>query len=484
MADNTYDEVAEPCDEYKLMSPFWDMCDTLYAGTAAMREAGTKYLPKFEATNQNDYSALLKRTVLLNMYHKAIQSIVGRAFKKPIMLQDDVPAGFATWAENIDREGRSLNVFGKALLKSALKHGMTHFMVDFPMTQAKTLAEQKQAGDRPYWVHMPAKEIIGWQHEVVNGEKRLTQVRRWHKSKKASGAYGVKEVELITVYGINSFQVFEKVEGEKGGKERWVLAMDENGKPMEGATGVNYIPMVTYYTNRTGFMEAMPPLLDLAHKNIEHWQSSSDQRNILTFSRIPVLYLFGLGDEDKPIKWGPAMSLRSANENAKAGFIEVSGAAIGAGKEDLETLKEEMAFLSLDPMLRQTGNTTATARALDESGTMSQLDGWMVEFKDSIEMGLQFTADRMGEKSGGSVSVNDKFSVTTDGESNAKVINECYVAGLIPKEVAQEALRRCGLAALSETLEEYDNEDLKAIFEAEQRSNPAFAGLAAGLRIP
>jgi len=35
-------------------------------------------------------------------------------------------------------------------------------------------------------------------------------------------------------------------------------------------------------------MQAKPPLLDLAWLNVEHWQSASDQSNILHVARVPI----------------------------------------------------------------------------------------------------------------------------------------------------------------------------------------------------
>jgi hypothetical protein len=41
------------------------------------------------------------------------------------------------------------------------------------------------------------------------------------------------------------------------------------------------ITLVTLYTKRTGFMCGSPPLLNMALLNIKHWQSQSEQDNIL-----------------------------------------------------------------------------------------------------------------------------------------------------------------------------------------------------------
>jgi hypothetical protein len=54
------------------------------------------------------------------------------------------------------------------------------------------------------------------------------------------------------------------------------------------------ITLVTLYTKRTGFMCGSPPLLNMALLNIKHWQSQSEQDNILHVARVPILTVFGL----------------------------------------------------------------------------------------------------------------------------------------------------------------------------------------------
>jgi hypothetical protein len=45
---------------------------------------------------------------------------------------------------------------------------------------------------------------------------------------------------------------------------------------------------------RCAFGDGEPPLLDLAYLNVKHWQSQSDQDNILHIARVPILALIGV----------------------------------------------------------------------------------------------------------------------------------------------------------------------------------------------
>lgn len=487
MPENNFDKVAEASEEYLQMLQDWEMIDAVYGGTRKMREAGERFLPRFEAESVKDYNARLSQTVLFNQFKKACESIVGKVFKKPIVLQTDVPQEIIDWADNIDREGKSLNSFAQQFFLDAVKYGISHFMVDAPRTQAMTREEQRRRGERPYWVNIPAKEIIGWQDDIVNGHRILTQLRRKYTTKVAIDEWNTGTVERVIVYWLENYKnpasaeayyrVFEKVKEETPSRDgTWMPALDENGEVIEGTLGIGYIPLVTLYTNKTGFMQAQPPLLDLAYKNIEHWQSSSDQRYILKWARFAILYLVGVEqDEGEKILFGPTTPIVTPNPDAKIGFAEHSGTGINAGFQDLETLKEEMAYLSLDPMLRKTGNVTATARALDEASSVSQLASWVQALKNAIDTGLSHMADRARLQTGGSININEDFTMSV-ADNDVKIVLEAYKDKLIPRKIALEALQRL-IPAIGDSLEGYDIDDIVAMINAESRANPAFENL-------
>jgi hypothetical protein len=487
MPEKDYLGVARPCEEYEAMLPDWDMVDALYGGTRKMREAGGAYLPKFEAESPLDYKVRLNQAVLFNMYAKACEGLAGKAFKKPIVLQDDVPDDIREWAENIDRENRNINVFAKDLFLDAVRRGVSHFMVDFPRSTALTREEQRRNGERPYWIHMPAREIIGWREAVVNGQRILTQLRRYHTIKVPNGEWDTTQVERVTVYWLENpeagdratayYQVYERKQVNNNGRLElvWMPAVDQAGNELAGPLGISYIPLVSLYTNRTGFMQARPPLMDLAYKNVEHWQSSSDQRHILKWARFAIPVAIGWTEDQDSLLFGPSSVVKITNPDGDFKFAEHSGGAIGVGFQDLETLKEEMAYLALDPMLRKPGNVTATARALDEASSNSQLETWMDELKNAIETGLQYSAERTGETAGGSIQVNEDFAIPV-ADNDAQVVIEAYRDKLIPRKVALETLQRV-MPVLGDTLENYDIEDVIAMINSEARSNPAFDSL-------
>ena len=274
-------QIAVPSSEYTAMQPYWKMVDALWGGTATMRDAGEAYLPKYDIESSSDYEARKNATVLLNIFRQAVVTAVGKVFKKQIVLQQkDKPVSedLQAWIENIDGNGNNLNVFAKNLFQDVLKRGLSHFMVDMTQSsKAMTRAEQKQRNERPYWVQIEAPEIIGWRHKTENGITTLTQIRRRYSVKEPDGLFGEAILNRVAVYEPGIYQIYQQ-----GADNNWNL-IDE------GTTGIDYIPLVTVYSDRTGFMQAVPAFLNLAYKNIEHWQSSSDKRLVFRRARFAIL---------------------------------------------------------------------------------------------------------------------------------------------------------------------------------------------------
>lgn len=468
MADNPYNAVAEPIKQYNDMLPDWQMCDSLLGGTKAMRESRESYLPSYEAESPKDYETRLYSTFLYNMYRKAILVLVGKIFSKEIKLADDVPRQIQEWTENVDRQGRALNVFARILAEDGINRGKTHFLVDSPVEQADTKDEAQRRGLRPYWVHVPPDEIIGWREAVINGNRVLTQLRRRFTVYEEDGEWGTASREYVTVY---------ERENDLVTYQNYTQDEDGNWHPIEdqaGALPVSYIPLVTVYTGQTGFMTAKPPMLDLAYKNVEHWQSSSDQRHILKWSRFAIPIIKG-GDPDTRYVFGPSNAIPVPSDG-DVYFAEHSGAAIESGFKDLEQLKEEMGELALEPMLRRPGNVTATDRAITESGNRSQLVHWAMALKDGLEQGLQYMAEFGTEQQGGSVVVDMESIKALEEEGDKGAIMDAQRQGIISRQVAFQELQRLGVVS-----SEVDYQEMQAQILSEQRSNPAFRSLAQNL---
>jgi hypothetical protein len=417
---------ATPHPDVQAMADLWPLPRTLYQGTRAMRGAGKTYLPKEAAESEEAYTARLNRTVLFNAFAKTVGDMAGRVFAKEVAFGDDSLTRLVEWSENIDLTGRHLNVFASDLFKDAMQVGLAHILVDSPIgNEATTRADQ----GRPYFVHLRAEDVIGWTHVVTDDGLKLDTLRFYETVEEAEGIH-VSRVTQIRVLLPGAYQVWRQNE-----KKEWFLYV-------EGVRGIDDIPLATVYLARTGFMTAKPPLQDLADLNVTHWQSSSDQRNILHVARVPIL--FGAGfPEDVPLVIGSSSLTRASDPNSKLSYVEHSGAAIGSGENDLKSLEFQMQAMGLQLLVSEPGQS-ATGEVRDDIKENSRLAMWADALKDGLERAFGFMAQIGGlGTEGGSLVVNKDFGIHARGSVEVSALLMAVEKGVISKETAiREFIRR------------------------------------------
>lgn len=385
---------------------------TLMGGTAAMRAAGMLYLPKEPAETQAAYDNRKLRSTLFNAFGKTVEDMTGKVFQKEIQIADNVPAELVAFAEDIDLTGRHLNLFARDLLYDGLQVGGGYILVDAPPPpvradkQPATKADYIAVKWRPYLVHIPVERLIGWKSIVVKGAETLTQIRFLECATEEDGPYLEKDIEQIRVIEPGTWKTFRKADdGEKKGE--WISYQS-------GTNSLTKITLVPFYANRTGFMTFSPPLEKLAETNVAHWQSQSDQRNILHFARVAILFAAGIGSEEKLVIGANEM-VQTSNPAATLQYVEINGAAMGAGDKDLENLERQMEAMGLQLLVNKPGKQSATGEIRDDSKENSPLAMMARALEDAIECAFGYMGEYIGlaPESGGEVEVNKDFGVAS-----------------------------------------------------------------------
>ena len=425
--------VATPRAEVIDMQDVCHAVRTVYRGTTAMRNAGRTYLPQEEGESELAYKSRLSRTVLFNATRKTVQDMAGRVFAKEIQLEGG-SANFTKWIENIDGTGRHLNTFAGAVFQDALVSGVAYIVADTPeMMEGATRANE----GKPYLVHLTVDDVIGWTYEPTEDGLKLTSFRYYETAEVIDDEIHSRTIRQIKVLLPGAWQRWRE-----NAKKEWEL-------DAEGTRGIAEIPVVPVYTNQTGFMTGEPPLRDLADLNITHWQSSSDQRNILHVARVPILFLAGV-QEDVQLLVGAGSLTRANDPAATMAYVEHSGAAIGSGKDDLKELEFQMQAMGLQ-LLQAEPSQTATGEVRDDVKENSRLARMADGLKDGLENALRL----MGELGGVSgqepdVMVNKDFGITARGAVDIQAILAAWTAGLISAETAINEMVRRGF--LSDTI--------------------------------
>ncbi len=420
------------------MESRWALPLTLLGGTLAMRDAGSTYLPKEE--EEKGYEARLGRSYLFPAFEDTVERLVTRPFRRNPTIKGAIPTPLQPLEADVDLAGTNLTKFAYTQLEDMAIFGKCHWIVDVPAVgKDLTMAEEKDQGVRPYFTRLDPSKVFSWRSEILNGTRTLTQLRYTDDRMVSDGAWGEKEEKAIVVWTQDNMTRIVKRDDE------WV-----SEAPVEHTFGE--IPLVTVYAKKTGFMECLPPLEQLAWLNLAHWQSNSDQRNILRVARVGILYLFGITDDEvgEKLVIGPSNFVKSANSEAKMGYAEHSGAAIGAGRQDLLDLKDEMEILGLQPLVRKTGTTTAYERQQYEGRSRSLLETWVRNLEEGLTKAYQMAAKYTKTTLGDEFKVDIFNDLTIDGAFNRdEVLSllEAYEKGTITGETLLTELRRRSLLA-------------------------------------
>jgi len=423
----------------------WKLPETLFGDTPAMRAASTTYLPQRSKESDAAYDVRLNETTLVNYLTPAIESLSGKVFSKEIVVGENLKP-YQDWLDNIDMEGSNINEFGKELFVASALRGVTYIVVDAPFAvKADNLKDQKNSNVRPYLVHVTANQIIGFKTRIINNVKTLSEVRISETIIETDEDYNEVEKERVRKLfipesgGRAGWEIHEPVNTDKG--IEWV-------KTEEGLFSVDYITIIPYYTNKQGFMQARTYFTTLCYINLQHWNSSSYQRNILNTARVPRLTGFGFGeDEIKEFeKHGVANGVFSTNKDATAGWMECEGKSIGHGERDLKSMEEQMALLSLDPILKkETTTDLATVANIESSKSNSVIEQWAGSLQAALIDAIVIMGELANRKiDKPDIKVNDEYQLIDNSAVSMKELREQRGAGDLSRRTLLTEAKRIG----------------------------------------
>jgi hypothetical protein len=420
--------VEKTLPEVETMACDLEIVRPLMGGTKAMRSEGERLLPRWPNEDKEAHATRIKVSTLFPAYKETVHNMTGRVFADDVSLDDDVPEQIAEYALDIDREGNNISVWAESWFKKALAEGVAFALVDVPHVEnVVTKADEKAAGVRPYVVKINAGQVIGWRS---TGGK-LTQFRYSETVSEDDGDFGVETIKQIRVLEPGKWATYRKPD-DKGD---YVLHE-------EGTTSLDYIPIVPLFTGRTGYMTATPPLLELAHQNVKHWQSQSDQDNILHVARVPILTVNTDNDEFS-LTVGGQQAVKLGLDG-KLAFVEHSGAGITAGRDSLKDLIEEMRLSGAKLIQVDKSSTKTATQAGEENATeTSPLQRMAQGLEDALDNILQAFADFMGLGDGGKCQVNGNFDEDFAPEVSLPFLLNMANAGKLSDETLfAEAQRR------------------------------------------
>ena len=431
-------DVATPTSAYQQMAAHWKLPATLMGGTLAMRATGTTYLPKMPKEDESVYRDRLNASTLFNGYGRTVRLLAGRPFSRPVVL-GQTREELAQMARDVDLAGRDLTAFARDLLTDMVIYGKAHLLVDFPEQpnpeQPANLAQERDLRLRPYFVQLSPEALIGWKGRRFGGVEQLEHLRIKETTVEVDQEWGEQRVERMRVIYPDHFDLY-RYDG-KG----WVP--ERQGVPITLGT----VALVTIYGQRTGFLTCKPPLEDLAFLNLRHWQSQSDQDNILHVVRVPLLFFAGFSEKDLGmVAIGPNRAIYHQKTDAQVSFVEHSGAGIAAGRQDTQDLEARMAVMGADLLVRRPGNETATAKAIDTAESISDLQAMVRNLEAGLEQAFGLAAQwlKIGDPQV-QVDINQDFGLSLREAGDLDHLLKARLSGQITQATYLAEAKRRGV---------------------------------------
>jgi hypothetical protein len=412
----------------------WPMIDALIGGTFAMRAAGEKYLPKFPAEDPDSYKTRLGAATLFPSFSRTSEVLASKPFSRPLSVTGVTPDVEALFVD-VDMEGTALQPFFAHVMTLSMRYGIAGVLVDVPPNEGLlSVADEKQAGIRPYMAIYSAATILGWRSKKTPQGDALTQLRLLEFVEEDDGPWLTKLVRQVRVLTPGKWEVWRKLVVAGNTTEVWTLYK-------EGPTSLPRIPFVFFYGKREMFGIGTPPLLELAHMNVEHYQSSSDQRTILHVARVPILFAKGFDENDKIIV-GAANACRSNKPDAELSYVEHTGAAIESGRQSIQDLEDAMKKVGAELLVQRPQIATATQVTSDSEGNRSTLQKIAEAADGSIESCIALMGEWMKQSCKPIVKVFKDFGAGNIAEKGGDMLLRAAHDDHISSETVFNALQR------------------------------------------
>jgi hypothetical protein len=370
-------------EQYDDRLPDWTRSRDFIAGEKAVKGKRQKYLKELIGQTTDEYDGYNERAKFLNATGRTHEGLVGMVFlKDPVFT---LPSTVKAFEQDANLAGDGLYAYTRKVVNEVLAVG-----------RGGTLVDWDEVSKRAYFAYYEAECIRNWRYEMVRGKKLLTMVvlseknvehddtvlTTGAKSDDDADPYEPTETDRIRVLRllvkddsarviVEMWERAENAGDKKGGSEKWLLIETKDltraGKPLEE------IPFVFHNPDLDSCEVAKPPLEDLISLNLFHFRLSADHAHGLHFVALPTPWVAGF-DNKTELRIGSSVAWVTENENASAGFLEFSGAGLGAIKEELAATENSMAVLGARLLETQKRMAeTAEAMSIRQSGESAVL---------------------------------------------------------------------------------------------------------------
>lgn len=440
--------------DFIAMEPFWTQANDIVDGKAAIIDGGPLYLPKFPGETDADYEFRRKTAKFTNVYRDILEGLTQRPFAQEVAISEDAPTTISDLVEDIDGRGNHLHVFAADTFFDGVNKAIDWILVDYTKAEGlRTVEEEKLAGVRPYWVHIPADKVINIESKIVDGREQLTNIRieeSKHKIREYERIPGAI-VEGERLQDSVVWRVHEENIEKDLGSGKWVVTDS-------GVITIGVIPMVPFITGRRKgkSWQFAPPMRDAADLQIELYQQEVALKHIKTLAGFPMLAGNGVSQptdsegKPAPLSVGPLRVLYapvtgSEGQHGEWKWLSPDPAILKFLAEDIKSTIRELREIGRQPLTAQSGNITKINSAVSAQKGNSAVQQWALGLKDALENAWALTALWLVVPFKTEVKVHTDFGVDELDTNSPEQLQKARDKGDISQETLWEEFKRRGI---------------------------------------
>lgn len=450
-------EIDSQHSEYIAALPLWKKCRDAAAGQEAVHVAGNSYLPKLKEQSSEEYDAFKSRALYYNATGRTVDGLTGLIFRRPPTTE--IPGGVDYLTDDVDTSETPLLAFSEKAVEELIVTGRFGLLVDFPpMDGARTLADERAAGARPYVKSYAAETIINWRTARINNRNQLNLVVLSEVHEEVDG-YGTKATQqlraLRLIDGTYQVELWRKVDAADK-KQQWKMVEGYPTTPLMAGKQMNFIPFVLCGPMGVDCAVAKPPILDLANVNLSHYRTTADYEHGLHFTGLPTPVVYGhTFEKGEKFALGSTVVKAFAHPEAKAEFMEFKGEGLKQLAARLDEKESMMAALGARMLASEKrAAEAAETAAIHRSGENSVLASLANAASAALTKALTWCAQWAGVQKPAAVELNTDFLPTGMSAQEMGELVKAWQGGAISHETLYDNLKRGEIAQQGVTFEQ------------------------------
>lgn len=288
--------------DYAEMSDEWEKCRDCHAGEKQVKKKGTKYLPKLNGQDDEEYENYKKRAQFYGATNRTVEAYLGMIFRKQVSFKAyynrqeslELDEFISSFLNNMTVDAKSINEFAHQITEELIVTNRTGVLVDMPRIDGDmSIADYEERGIHPIMSVYKAESVLNWYTVKENGEdvpilwvlyepyqayKPNTFESDWYPGYRILYLENWQDPENRRYKNIH-IRAEDSIVGDSG-----PLRVVDITYPLVDGNYFRHIPFYVLSDQGLDYERIRLPMIsDLANVNLGHYRNSADLENELHF---------------------------------------------------------------------------------------------------------------------------------------------------------------------------------------------------------